>query len=187
MDTAKLMNETKVKFEAAKNHFEEELKKLRTGRAHPSMLDSVVAVAYGTPMPLKQLSNITTPEAQLIQISPFDPTNIPAIAEAIRNDQSLGLNPSDDGRVVRVPIPPLTTERRQEIVKQLGSKTEDTHISCRNIRHDALDALKKAKNEKQITEDDYSRFEKQIDELINKTKEDIENLAKVKEKEIMTV
>lgn len=187
MDTAQLVNDTKQKLEAARKHFEDELKKLRTGRAHPSMLDGVIATAYGTPMPLNQLSNITTPEAQLIQISPFDPTNIPSICEAIRNDQSLGLNPSDDGRVIRVPIPPLTTERRQEIVKQLGAKEEDCHISCRNIRHDSLAEAKRQKNDKKITEDDYLRIEKQIDELMNKLKTEVEMLAKAKEKEIMTV
>jgi ribosome recycling factor len=187
MDTIKLVNDTKHKLELAKAHFEDELKKLRTGRAHPSMLDGVVATAYGTPMPLNQISNITTPEAQLIQISPFDPANIQAICEAIRNDQSLGLNPSDDGRVVRVPIPPLTTERRQEIVKQLNSKAEECHISCRNIRHDALDEAKKAKNAKEITEDDLKSTEKQINDLMNNVKNQIEELSKNKEKEIMTV
>lgn len=187
MKPSQVTEDAKIKLQAAVDHFNEEIKKLRTGRAHPSMLDGLVVVAYGTPMPINQVSNVTAPEAQLLQIMPFDPNNIQAIAEAIRNDQSLGLNPSDDGRVVRVPIPPLTTERRQQIVKQLSEKTEEAHIACRNIRHDALDDAKKAKASKDIGEDDYTRLEKQIDELMAKTKQDIESAAKLKEQEIMTV
>ena len=163
------------------------MKKLRTGRAHSSILDGIMVVAYGTPMPLNQVANVTAPEAQLLQITPFDPTTIPAISEAIRADQGLGLNPSDDGRVVRVPVPPLTTERRQAIVKQLGEKLEECHISCRNIRHDALEDLKTAKSSRDISEDDFNRTEKQIDEIMTKTKMEIESAAEAKQKEIMTV
>ncbi len=187
MDINNLLADTEKKLNGALSHFDDELKKLRTGRAHPSMLDGVVVVAYGTEMPLNQVSNITTPEAQLIQISPFDPTNIQAISDAIRNNQSLGLNPSDDGRVIRIPVPPLTTERRQDIVKQLSSKAEDCHITCRNIRHDALDDAKKAKNAKDITEDDLSAVEKKINELMSTIKSKVDQLSKAKEQEIMTV
>lgn len=187
MSPNQLVEEAKNKLSGAVAHFNEELKKLRTGRAHPSMLDGIMVVAYGTPMPLNQVSTVTAPEAQLLQISPFDPSNIQAIAEAIRNDQSLGLNPADDGRVVRVPIPPLTTERRQQIVKQLNEKAEEAHIACRNIRHDTLADAKEAKSDKDISEDDFSRIEKQVDELMAKTKQDIEAAVKVKEQEIMTV
>lgn len=187
MSPTQIIDDAKTKLGQAVSHFNEELKKLRTGRAHPGMLDGVMVVAYGTPMPINQVANVTAPEAQSLQITPFDPSNIQAIADAIRNDQSLGLNPADDGRVVRVPIPPLTTERRQQIVKQLNEKVEETHIASRNIRHDALDAAKQAKSSKDISEDDYARLEKQIDELMSKTKQDIEAAAKVKEQEIMTV
>lgn len=187
MNPTQVVDEVKTKLNVAVGHFNDELKKLRTGRAHPSQLDGVMVVAYGTPMPLNQVSNITAPEAQLLQVTPFDPNNIQAIADAIRNDQSLGLNPMDDGRVVRVPIPALTTERRQAIVKQLGEKVEEAHIASRNIRHDLLDVAKKAKAEKQISEDDFARIEKQIEEIMAKTKADIESAAKAKEQEIMTV
>jgi ribosome recycling factor len=101
-----------ARFSAAVAHFEDELKKVRTGRAHPSMLDSVLVEAYGQRMPLNQVANVTAPEAQLLTVTPFDPSNIQIIAAGIRQDQALGLNPSDDGRVIRVPIPPLTEERR---------------------------------------------------------------------------
>lgn len=106
-----------LKMTGALEHFESELGKIRTGRAHPGMLDGIKVEAYGTLMPLNQVANITAPEAQLLQITPFDPSNIQVIAAAIRNDQSLGFNPSDDGRVVRVPVPALTEERRRQLVK----------------------------------------------------------------------
>jgi ribosome recycling factor len=182
-----LLDQAQSKINQTVTHYNEELKKLRTGRAHPSMLDGVQVKAYGVVMPLNQVGNVLAPEPQSLQITPFDPTNIQAISEAIRSDQSLGLNPSDDGRVVRIPIPALTTERRQQIVKQLNEKAEEAHIACRNVRHDILGLAKQAKNDKTIGEDDYSRLEKQIDELMASTKVEIEKAAKVKEQEIMTV
>jgi len=187
MNPNNLVDDATAKLSQATAHFTEELKKLRTGRAHPSQLDGIMITAYGVSMPLNQTATITAPEAHLLQITPFDPANIQAINDAIRNEQSLGLNPMDDGRVVRVPIPPLTTERRQAIVKQLHEKVEETHIAGRNIRHDVLDTAKKAKSDKDISEDDLSRIEKQIDELMAKTKAEIEAHAKAKEQEIMTV
>lgn len=187
MNPNQITEGAKTKLAGVVAHFNDEIKKLRTGRAHPSQLDGIMVIAYGTPMPLNQVANITAPEAQQLQITPFDPSNIQAIADAIRNDQGLGLNPADDGRVVRVPIPPLTTERRQQIVKQLNEKAEEAHIACRNIRHDTLDAAKQAKSDKLIGEDDYSRLEKQVDEQMAKTRQEIEQAAKTKEQEIMTV
>ncbi len=187
MTPNQIVDDASKKFKLAVEHFADETKKLRTGRAHPSMLDGVMVVAYGVSTPLNQISNITTPEAQLIQITPFDPSNVQAVGDAIRNDQSLGLNPSDDGRVVRVPVPPLNTERRHEIVKQLNEKSEQCYIACRNIRHDALDIAKKSKNDKLFSEDDLSRIEKQIDDQMTKVKQQVESIAKNKEIEILTV
>ena len=187
MNPNSVVEDAKTRLSSANKHFAEEIKKLRTGRAHPSMLDGVMVTAYGSAMPLNQVGNVLAPEAQLLQITPFDPNNIAAISEAIRNDQGLGLNPMDDGRVVRIPIPPLTTERRAQIVKQLNEKVEETHIAARNIRHDVLSVAKQAKSDKQIGEDDYSRIEKQIDEHMAKAKQEVEALAKAKEQEIMTV
>jgi ribosome recycling factor len=173
--------------EKAQLHFEEESKKLRTGRAHPSMVEDLVAEAYGTPMPLKQLATITTPEPQLIQIAPFDPTNIQAIAQAIRANESLGFNPVDDGRLVRIQIPSLTEERRLQIVKQLNEKQEEAFIGMRKARHEALDTVGKAKKDKEIGEDDAKRIEKEVDEKINAAKSAIESIAKLKEQEILKV
>lgn len=187
MNPQSIVDQAKVKFGQAVAHFQDELKKVRTGRAHPSMLESVMVEAYGTPMPLIQVATVTAPEAQLIQISPFDPNNIQAITSAIRDNPSLGLNPSDDGRLVRVPIPPLTEDRRREYVKLLGSKVEDSMVTLRNARHDAMKTISQAKNDKDISEDDAKRLEKQVDEEMNKAKNDVDAAAKAKEQEIMTV
>lgn len=168
-------------------HFEEELKKVRTGRAHPSMLDSVRVEAYGQTMPLNQVANVTASEAQLLTVTPFDPGTIQAVAAAIRADQSLGLNPSDDGRVVRVPVPALTEERRKQIVKQTSEKVEEARIALRNIRQDALKEAKRQKEAKEISEDDMKRAEKQIDERMAVHGSTLETLFKDKEKEILTI
>jgi ribosome recycling factor len=175
------------KMSQAVARFADELKKLRTGRAHASMLEGVMVMAYGSPMPLIQVATVSAPEPQLLQVSPFDPGNLQAIAAAIRDNQSLGLNPSDDGRVVRVPVPPLTEERRREIVKVVGHKQEDCMVGLRSVRHDALDAIDKAKKDKQIGEDDAKRLQKDIDDAMNKARAAAEAAAKAKETEIMTV
>lgn len=171
----------------AVSYFEEELKKLRTGRAHPGMLDGITVEAYGQQMPLIQLATITAPESQLLQISPFDPNNLQAISDAIRANETLGMNPMDDGRIVRVPIPPLTEERRHQIVKQLGEKVEDCMIAIRGARHDTLKEVEQAKKNKEISEDDYNRIGKQIDEIMAKTKNNVESIAKNKQEEILKV
>ena len=187
MDTNHIQKTTEDKLQKALEHFEDELKKLRTGRAHAGMLDGVTVEAYGTPMPLNQVATISTPEPQLLQITPFDPNNLSAISAAIREDQSLGLNPMDDGRVVRIQIPALTTERREQIAKQLSGKIEDALISMRQARHEALKEVEAAKKDKSISEDDYKRFEKQIDDLMQNYKQKVEETGKNKEQEIMTV
>ncbi len=184
MNPNQAVDQAKTKFQQAASHFENELKKVRTGRAHAGMLDGITVEAYGTPMPLNQVANVTAPEAQLLQITPFDPGNLQAIANAIRDNPTLGLNPIDDGRLVRVPIPPLTEERRREYVKVLGSKVEESMISLRSIRHEALDSIDKAKKAKSVGEDEAKRLEKQIDEAMNDTKNNIEAAAKTKEQEI---
>lgn len=176
-----------AKMSAVIAHFEEELKKVRTGRAHPSMLDSVMVEAYGQTMPLNQVANVTAAEAQLLQVTPFDPSNIQAIAAAIRNDQSLGLNPSDDGRVVRVPIPALTEERRRDLVKQTGEKVEDARIALRNVRQDALKEAKRLKDAKELSEDDVKRIEKAVDDDMNTYNAKVEELFRAKEKDILTI
>lgn len=175
------------RMQQAVQHLEDELKKIRTGRAHPSMLDSLVVEAYGAKMPLNQVASVTVPEPQQLAVTPFDPSNLQAIVKAIRDDQALGLNPSDDGRVVRVPIPSLTTERRQQIAKQLGEKAEETRVALRMVRQDALKDVKAKKDAKELSEDDAKRTEKAIDELMRNMNAKIDDLTKEKEREIMTM
>lgn len=182
-----IISRVQTKLDGATAHFHDEIKKLRTGRAHASMLDGVMVEAYGTSMPLNQVSTVTAPEPQLLQITPFDPNNLQAISSAIRDNQSLGFNPMDDGRVVRVTIPALTAERRQQIVKQLHAKLEECMISMRSARHDALKEIDQAKKDKSIGEDEANRMEKQIDDLMSKHKSEAESLSAAKEKEITTV
>lgn len=187
MTPDQLVNQAKSKFSNAVAHFQEELKKVRTGRAHAGMLDGVMVTAYGVATPLNQVAAVSAPESQLLQISPFDPSNIQAITSAIRDNPSLGMNPMDDGRVVRVPIPPLNEERRREYVKVVSGKVEDTLVQLRNARHDALKEIDQAKKDKDISEDDAKRLEKQVDEAMNYAKNEIEIAQKAKEQEIMTV
>jgi ribosome recycling factor len=168
-------------------HFEEEIKKVRTGRSHPGMLEGVHVEVYGQKMPLNQVANVTAPEAQMLQVTPFDPSNVQAIAAAIRADQSLGFNPSDDGRVVRVPVPALTEERRKQLVKQTGEKVEETRIALRTIRQDAFKAAKHKKDAKVLSEDDVKRAEKAVDEIISKFQVQLDEIFRAKEKDILTI
>lgn len=187
MNPDQSVGQAKTKLQTAVTHFQEELKKVRTGRAHPSMLDGLMIDAYGVQMPLIQVGTVTAPEGQLLQITPFDPSNLQAISTAIRSNPSLGMNPSDDGRVVRVPIPPLNEERRREYVKVVGGKLEDSMIAMRNIRHEAMDAIDSAKKDKEIGEDEAKRLQQLVEEAMNKSKSEVEALSKAKEQEIMTV
>lgn len=187
MDPNQAVTDAENKLKQAVAHFEDELKKLRTGRAHSSMLDGVTVEAYGVEMPLNQVASVSAPEPQLLQISPFDPSNIAAISAAIRNNQSLGMNPSDDGRIVRVPIPALNEERRREIVKQVSGKHEECMIQLRNIRRDAMDAIDKAKKDKDIGEDDAKRLSGQVEDAMKSSQAQADSASKAREQEIMTV
>ncbi len=187
MEVEQIVSKANDKLTVAVERLKSELKKLRTGRASASILDGVMVEAYGSSMPLNQVANITAPEAQLLQITPFDPNNLQSISSAIRENQSLGLNPSDDGRVVRIQLPPLTQERRHEISKQVGVKLEDTLIIMRGIRHEALDEIDWAKKDKQIGEDDAKRLTTQVEDAMSKARLNAEDSAKAKENEIMTI
>lgn len=176
-----------AKMDGALAHFTEELKKIRTGRAHPDMLSSVTVDAYGSRMPLNQLANVTAPEPQQLLITPFDPSTITAITAAVRDAQGLGFNPSDDGRIVRVPIPALTEERRREMVKLLGDKGEDARIALRGVRQDALKDAKRKKDAKELSEDDVKAVEKAFDKLMQDYQAKIDAGLKAKEAEVMTI
>ena len=187
MNPAQAVKDAENKFEQAVAHFQDNLKSLRTGRANAALLDGVMVEAYGVPMPINQVATVNAPEAQLLQITPFDPNNLQSIVKAIRDNQSLGLNPTDDGRVVRVPIPALTEERRHELAKQVGGRQEDCMVSLRNIRHDALGIIEHAKKDKAIGEDDAKRYEKQVDDAMGKARANAEAAARSKEQEILSL
>lgn len=174
--------EDRKKMDAVVARFKDEMKKVRTGRAHPDMLASIKIEAYGQYMPLNQVANVTAADATLLVVTPFDPSNIQAIAAAIRADQSLGLNPADDGRVIRVPIPSLTEERRKEIVKNASAKVEEAKVALRNVREDARKAIKAAT---ELGEDVKKRAEKEIDDLVKEFSERVDAEFKTKSDEIM--
>lgn len=176
-------NGVEKKMTATVERFKDEMKKVRTGRAHPDMLSNVKAEVYGQYMPLNQISNITISGASMLLITPYDVANIEKIASAIRADQSLGLNPSDDGRVIRVPIPPLTEERRREIAKTASAKVEEAKISLRQARDDARKEIKNL----ELPDDAKKRAEKVVDDLIKKYNSEIDQLFSEKEAEIMKI
>lgn len=177
-------SEDRKKMEKALERFRDEMKKVRTGRAHPDMLSGVKVEVYGQYMPLNQVSNITAADATLLVITPFDPANIGAISSAIRADQALGLNPADDGRVIRVPIPALTEERRREIVKTASSKVEEAKVAIRNVREDARKTIKNAAD---LSEDVKKRAEKEIDDLTKEFTDKVDSDFKIKSEEIMKI
>ena len=174
--------EDRKKMESVVERFDSEMKKVRTGRAHPDMLAGIKVEAYGQFMPLSHVASVTASDATLLVVTPFDPTSIKSISEAIRNDQSLGLNPADDGRIIRVPIPSLTEERRKEIVKNASAKVEEAKVAIRNIREDARKAVKIAS---EMGEDVKKRAEKEIDELTKEFNDKIDAAFKSKSEEIM--
>ena len=164
--------------------FNGEMSKVRTGRAHPDMLGGVKVEAYGQYMPLNQVANVTIADGTMLLVTPYDPATIQAISTAIRADQTLGLNPADDGRVIRVPVPPLTEERRREIVKTASGKVEEAKVGIRNVREDARKELKGAED---LSEDVKKRGEKEIDDMTKEFNDKIEALFKEKEVEIMKI
>ena len=166
--------------------FSKELSSLRTGRANSGMLDLVKVDVYGQKMPINQLATITTPEARMINIQVWDLNNVSLIDSSIKKSE-LGLNPQIDGQLIRLPIPDLSEERRNEIKKMVKSMGEKCKVSIRNIRREANDELKKLLKIKDISEDDEKKFEKKIQTLTDKNIELIDEKVELKEKEIMTI
>lgn len=163
-----------------------EFKQLRTGRASLSMLDGVTVQAYGSEMPLNQVATLAVPEPSLITAQPWDKSMIPAIEKAIRS-ADLGFNPASDGKVVRVPVPPLTEERRKELVKKAHTMAEEVRTAIRQVRRDGNDKLKKLAKDHQISEDDEKRGHDEIQKLTDKYIEQVNETLKHKEQEIMEV
>jgi ribosome recycling factor len=176
----------KTRMDKAVDDFRKALVATRTGRASVQMLDSVSVEYYGSQMPLNQIATVHAPEAQLITVQPFDPSSLSAIEKSIRGAE-LGLNPMNDGKMIRVPVPPLTEERRKEMVKHLHKVLEDHRTAVRNIRRDGNDAIKKALKDKRITEDEEKRSMDEIQKLTDGEIKKMEDMCKVKEKEVMEI
>ena len=170
--------------EKAMDRLLKELARIRAGRANPALLDDVRVESYGAMMPLKQVGTISVGDARLLVIKPFDRNTISAIEKAINNSQ-LGLNPQSDGVVIRVPIPPLTEERRKQLVKQAAAAGEDAKIAMRQVRRDANDLLKQAEKDKEISEDDLKRGLDVIQKLIDAETKKVDEAVAAKEAEIL--
>ena len=180
------MAAAKTRMEKAVDDFRKDLATLRTGRANASLLDSIRVDYHGTPMPVNQLGTLTVPEATMIVISPWDPSAVPLIDKAIRT-ADLGLNPTNDGKVVRVPIPSLTEDRRKDIVKQLHKVLENHRTAVRNIRRDLKEAIEKLEKDKKISEDEKKRALDELEKLSHSETKKIEDLSAMKEREIMSI
>lgn len=165
---------------------EEEYATIRAGRANPAVLNKITVDYYGSPTPLQQMANISVPEARLIQIQPWDKTQVKAIEKAI-NMSDLGINPTDDGSVIRLVFPELTEDRRKELSKDIKKKGEEAKVALRNIRRDANDKIKKAEKDGEFTEDDSKQTETDVQKLIDKYIEKVDKAIETKTKEIMTV
>ena len=166
--------------------FKSNLSKIRTGRASPDILDSISLDYYGTETPLKQLSNISVEDSQTLSISPWEEKFIPEIEQAIAK-ANIGLNPVTTGNVIRIPLPPLTEERRVDLTKQVKSEEEQAKISIRNIRRDSIHDLKDFLNEKMISEDDFHKGQSDIQTITDQMVQNIESLSNGKQKELMTI
>ena len=176
----------KTRMDKAVEDFRRDLAATRTGRANVHMLDPVKVEYYGSQMPLNQIATVHAPEAQLITIQPFDPTALPDIEKAIQA-ADLGMNPQNDGKIIRIPVPPLTEERRKDMVKHLHKILEEHRTAVRNIRRDGNDAVKKAMKDKKISEDDERRSLEELQKLTDDEIKKMEEMSKNKEKEVMQV
>jgi ribosome recycling factor len=176
----------KTRMEKAVNDLQHDMSSIRTGRASVAILDHVRVDYYGTPTPLNQLGNLHVPEPSLITVQPWDMSQLGAIEKAIRA-ANLGLNPGNDGKLIRIPIPPLTEERRKDLVKQLHGVAEDHRVAIRNIRRDSNESVKKLLKDKAITEDDDRRAHEEIQKMTTAYMEKLDQAAKTKEKEIIEI
>src|SRR5579863_7978801 len=174
----------KTRMEKAIEDFRKEIATLRTGRANATLLDGIRVDYHGTPMPVNQLGTMTTPDATIIVIAPWDPSVVALIDKAIRTSD-LGLNPTNDGKVVRVPIPALTEERRKDMVKHLHKVLENHRTAVRNVRRDIKEAIDKLEKDKKISQDEQKRSLDDLDKVSHAETRKIEDLSAVKEKEIM--
>ncbi|HEX7259342.1 MAG TPA: ribosome recycling factor [Candidatus Saccharimonadia bacterium] len=182
-----IVKQADPRMEKAVQYLEDELRSLRVGRAQTALVENLTVEQYGQTMLLKAVATITTPDAHTITISPWDKSMVASIEKMLRENQALGLNPSSDGNVVRLNVPPMTEDRRREIVKELGVKVENSHISLRQIRHDVLGEVKRMEKSGEATQDDMRFAEQELNKKIDYYKKKADELAKAKEAEIMQV
>ena len=180
------INNTEVKMQKSIDALANEYASIRAGRANPAILDKIKVEYYGTPTPIAQLGNISVPEARTLLIQPWDATVVKEIEKEIQKSD-IGINPTNDGKVIRLNFPPLTEERRKALVKDVSKIAENAKVSVRNIRRDSIDKIKALKKDNKITEDDVKEAEDKIQKITDKFVKVIDDMAKDKEKEILTV
>jgi ribosome recycling factor len=186
MTTKDAIATAKTRMEKAVDDFRKELASVRTGRANAAILESVRVDYHGTPMPVNQLGNVTVPDATMLMITPWDPSVVALIDKAIRASD-LGLNPTNDGKVVRIPIPSPTEERRKELVKHIHKALENHRTAVRNVRRDAKEAIDKLEKEKKISQDEQKRALEELEKVSHSETKKIEDLCAAKEKEVMEI
>lgn len=184
--TKDAMAAAKTRMEKAVDDFRKELASVRTGRANAAILDHVRVDYHGTPMPVNQLGSVTIPDASMLVITPWDPSAVPLIDKAIRSSD-LGLNPTTDGKVVRVPIPSPTEERRRDLVKHIHKALENHRTAVRNIRRDIKEAIDKLEKDKKISQDEQKRALDELEKVSHSETKKIEDLSALKEKEVMEI
>jgi ribosome recycling factor len=186
MELKELLGDLKRRMDQAVATFQSQLASTRTGRASAHMLDAVKVDYYGTPTPITQMAQVSTPEAQLITIQPWDPSIIKEIEKAIQASD-LGFNPQTDGKIIRIPVPPMTEERRRDVVKHLNKVLEEHRTAVRNVRRDGNDALKKMAKDKKISEDEEKRAMEDVQKMTNDEILRMEEMSRRKEVEVMQV
>jgi len=183
---ADVISELGTDITKAHDSLKRELTKIRTGRAHPSLLESVRVEVYGSQMPLSQVATVAVPEARMLTVKPWDKTQLKVIEKAIVQSP-LGLNPMSDGDILRIPMPPLTEERRKELAKLVKKHGEETKVAIRKARHDAKDLLSSLEKDKQISEDELERAEKKVEELIKDGVAEVDAIVGRKDKDLLEV
>lgn len=181
-----IFSKTKEKMEKCLNSLERDYKAIRAGRANPAILDRVTVDYYGTPTPINQMAAISVPEPRMLMIQPWDASTLKEIEKAI-NTAEIGINPSNDGKAIRLVFPPLTEERRKELVKDIAKRAEEAKVAIRNVRRDAMDDLKKLKKNNEITEDDQKTGEKKLQDITDSYVKEAEDMEKKKEQEILSI
>lgn len=186
IEVMEVFDEFENKMDKAVNNLKGEFAKLKAGRANPHVLDKITVDYYGTPTPIKQIGNVSVPEARILMISVWDASALKSVEKAI-NEANIGINPQNDGKVIRLIFPELTEARRKDLCKEIKSMSENTKIVLRNARRDANDAIKKLKKDNAVTEDEVAICEKEIDKMLADNVNEVDKCTKEKEQEVMTV